>query len=324
MRRYDYDEKMQAVENAIGYRFRNRALLLQAFTRPSYVNEHKDTLDYQVLEYYGDKMLSVSVNRALFGVFSVMSDRGLESTLKEGDYSAYHAALTNKSYLAERMRSLSLGSFLRMGEGDKKSGADQVDSVLEDLLESIVGAIAIDSGDDLSVLTSFVLRVLDIEDFVKTSQGKRHISAKNDLQELLQGAGYALPLYTDVKNADDTFTVTCFVKELGFSIVAEGKIIKEAELAAAAAAVSRLSAMGIGKATRVSDQPNAVSKLNEYAQKKKLTVRYRTVSDVILSDNTHRFTVSVSVADTVAEGHGKTVNEAKRAAAEAILMRLMP
>ena len=319
------NETVMTIESAIGYTFRNKALLMQAFTRPSYVNEHKGALDYQILEYCGDKFLSVAVNTVLFETFTVETERGLMSSLKEGDFSAHHAALTNKNYLAERMRTLSFGELLLMSEGDRKCGTYNEDSVLEDLLESIVGAIAFDSGCHLASINTFVRRVLDIEAYVKGTNGKARISAKNDLQELLQGAGYALPEYLSEDNPDGTFTVTCYVKDLSFETSAIGKSKREAERLAAADAVAKLSADLSVKRTQkqhvgVTGEKDPVSSLQELCQKNHLPMPiYREENEVVNPDNTHLFTVSVEVNGLRAFGEGSSKKEAKRlAAADAV------
>ena len=315
------NETVMTIESAIGYTFRNKALLMQAFTRPSYVNEHKGALDYQILEYCGDKFLSVAVNTVLFETFTVETERGLMSSLKEGDFSAHHAALTNKNYLAERMRTFAFGELLLMSEGDRKCGTYNEDSVLEDLLESIVGAIAFDSGCHLASINTFVRRVLDIEAYVKGANGKARISAKNDLQELLQGAGYALPEYVSEDNPDGTFTVTCYVKDLSFETSAVGKNKREAERLAAADAVAKLSADLSAKRTQKQHAggtavKDPVSSLQEFCQKNRLPMPiYREENEVVNPDNTHLFTVSVEVNGLRAFGEGSSKKEAKRMAA---------
>jgi len=308
---------VRKIESAIGYTFRDKSLLVQAFTRPSYVNEHKGANDYQLLEFLGDKYLSVALNNILFSMFAVRTENGLESTLKEGDFSAYHAALTNKQYLASRMRALGLTDCLRVSEGDKKSGTVDADSVQEDLFESIVGAIALDSGENFDVIRAFIRSALDVEEQIAAMRGKRRISAKNDLQELLQGAGYPLPRYTHEPLPDGSFRVSCFVDAFGLFAVADAPSIRKGENLVAEEMVARLSCVPILKEKAPVSNQNALSRLNEYAQKKGLRPWFETVSDTCMPDNSHVFEIALTLGNTRVTAKGKTVKEAKSAAATA-------
>ena len=51
-----------------GIRFNNNALLIEAFTHSSYVNEHRhlDLTDNERLEFLGDAVLEISVSDYLF------------------------------------------------------------------------------------------------------------------------------------------------------------------------------------------------------------------------------------------------------------------
>ena len=72
----DFDKNIRLIEGKIGYIFKDKALLRQAFTRTSYSNEHKDRrtgLKYQsneVLEFFGDSILSAAIVTLLMKDFA--------------------------------------------------------------------------------------------------------------------------------------------------------------------------------------------------------------------------------------------------------------
>ena len=61
-------EEIKKIEKKIGYTFRDEALLCQAFTRASYHREHPEARDNEVLEFFGDMVLS-------FVVCNILLDR---------------------------------------------------------------------------------------------------------------------------------------------------------------------------------------------------------------------------------------------------------
>jgi ribonuclease-3 len=66
--------------------------------------------------------------------------------IPEGDLSRIRASLVNRDTLARLARDLDLGSALRFGEGEQKSGGAGRSSILADALEAIFGAVFVDGG----------------------------------------------------------------------------------------------------------------------------------------------------------------------------------
>jgi ribonuclease-3 len=112
------------LERGLGYTFRDRALLQTALTHRSYSSPHNERL-----EFLGDAILNAVIARSLFERFP---------TLPEGDLSRLRAQLVRQDGLHQQALALSLGDYLRLGEGEQKSGGQQRPSILADAPGSAV------------------------------------------------------------------------------------------------------------------------------------------------------------------------------------------
>lgn len=128
----------RALEKALGYGFKKRALLELALTHRSYRFEHEGIDgDNQRLEFLGDAALGL-VSAAFLYKHNVGWD--------EGRLTSFRSKITSGRALAETARDLGLGEHLRMGKGEEKSGGRRRDSNLYDALEAVLGAAFLDGG----------------------------------------------------------------------------------------------------------------------------------------------------------------------------------
>ncbi len=216
----------------MGYRFKNPTLLRQAFTRSSYRNEHNGSTDNEVLELIGDSVLSLTVLTWFREKYMEIGGSGLLTKFDEGQLSALKNGLVNKVHLAERMRKLNLSQYLVAGKGDIVSGVQNENSVLEDLFESIIGAIYIDSDCDFATVGPVVREMLDIATMPLPEKKNIRLSYKNELQERTQKQNGAVPVYRTVEdkpmpNNSHRFTVEC--QAFGKTVRGYGKKTKSAE-----------------------------------------------------------------------------------------------
>ncbi len=213
----------------LDYRFREPALLQQALTHRSYSSRH-----YERLEFLGDGLLN-------FVAADLLYQARFEAP--EGDLSRMRARIVRDSTLAEIAADLELGRYLRLGEGELRSGGFRRESILADALEAVFGAIYLDS--DFATARRVIAEVV-----ASRIQGLPDADALKDsktrLQELLQGQGIALPEYRLVSEsgADHAkcFRVACHVALLEEPVVAEAAGRRKAEQAAAALVLERLEA----------------------------------------------------------------------------------
>lgn len=200
----DFESARQKIEERIGYRFRDPSLLKQAFTRTSFCNEEKmrgedAPQSNEVLEFFGDGILSAAIITFMIRDFSTRCAYGIRTALAEGDFSNIKARLSDKKNLSKSMRELGLQQYLILGAGDAKTGTAEEPSVMEDLFESIIGAVYIDSGCDMSAVLPIVARMLDVGEYL-TKKGDAVKSPKNALQEYCADKKHRLPppVYTVV------------------------------------------------------------------------------------------------------------------------------
>ncbi len=135
------DKTVSELEQTIGYSFRNAELLLEALTHKSFVHEsgEKGDKDNQRLEFFGDAVIG-------FFVSAMLLERYPE--FREGKLSKIRASLVDEKTLAELAGCIMLGSYLRLGRGEEKTGGRAKSSVLADAYEALIGAVYLDGGAD--------------------------------------------------------------------------------------------------------------------------------------------------------------------------------
>jgi len=211
---------LQLLQTRLGYNFRDPSLLQQALTHRSHSSLHNERL-----EFLGDSILNCVVASVLYERFT---------TLTEGDLSRLRANLVKQQALYEIAQKLELSQFLRLGEGELKSGGFRRPSILADTLEALLGAIFLDSGFEAArgVIRAFYIPLLDTVD--PRTLGK---DAKTLLQEFLQSKKISLPTYNVVATHgaahSQEFEIECLVPKLGIQVFGRGGSRRAGEQAAA-------------------------------------------------------------------------------------------
>ena len=120
-------------EKKIGYRFKNRNLLITALTHSSYANESRGgDQSYERLEFLGDSILGFVTAEYLCKAFP---------DIPEGKLTKKRAALVCEKSLCGFTRSFGAGELLRLSHGEQHSGGRERPSILADVFESITAAI---------------------------------------------------------------------------------------------------------------------------------------------------------------------------------------
>lgn len=213
---------------SLGYEFSDQELLTSALTHRS-----RHPKNYERLEFLGDSILGMIIAEHLYHTYP---DSG------EGKLSRMRSSLVRKESLAEIARNLNLQAFLILGEGELKSGGFNRDSILADVVESLIGAIYLEGG-----LHSAKQVVLDLysEKLDQLSPDMTHKDSKSRLQETLQKKGLSLPQYQIIniggKQHDQIFTVSCSVNDLDLCVQASEKSSRKAEQAAAKLMLDKIS-----------------------------------------------------------------------------------
>lgn len=224
-------DKLDSLSKVIGYQFDNQSLLKQALTHRS-----KNKINYERLEFLGDSILSFVVSGFLYDQFP---------DLGEGRLSRMRASLVCKESLAEVARDIGLGQYLILGEGERKSGGSNRDSILSDAIEAIIGAIYIDSRREAAYSKSInFIEKFFTDKFENLKPDSGYKDNKSQLQEYLQKRGHELPSYEVVDTQGEAhqqiFEVKCYLSSFDLSFLASGTNRKEAEQVAASLALDDL------------------------------------------------------------------------------------
>ena len=220
---------LRCIEDKIGHRFADPALLLRALTHRSHSSAHNERF-----EFVGDSILNYTVAKMLFDAYP---------DLPEGRLSRLRANLVNQDTLAETAATIGLGDGLLLGAGELKSGGFRRPSILADALEALFAAVSFDA--DFAAAEA-VVRRLFAERVRSADCGETEAKdAKTRLQEALQAHRFALPKYRiehqEGEGSDARFTVSCDLGELGFISTAEASSRRAAEQQAAAEAFTWLA-----------------------------------------------------------------------------------
>lgn len=220
---------LSRLTQAIGYRFNDESLLLNAVTHRSHSSPHNERL-----EFLGDGLLNCVVAAELYRRYPL---------LPEGDLSRLRAHLVRQDSLHKLAQTIRLGDFLRLGEGEMKSGGHQRPSILADALEAIFGAVYLDGGFQAAEMT---IRQLYAAMFGELLPGQSMKDAKTRLQEWLQARKKRLPRYLLLETSgaahSQRFTVACELDDFGIHAVGGGSSRRLAEQAAAENALKALNA----------------------------------------------------------------------------------
>lgn len=205
--------------NVLGYQFKDESLLIQALTHRSFKGAHNERL-----EFIGDSLLGMFIAEALYFNFPKAN---------EGELTRMRSQLVKGVTLTEIARELNLSQWLNLGPGEMKSGGNRRDSILEDVVEAIIGAIYLDGG--IKPCKEFVLRILAAR-LKQVDPAKALKDPKTQLQEWLQSRKRALPVYevTQItgKAHNQMFKVSCTLDN-GKVLSASGTSRRKAEQAAA-------------------------------------------------------------------------------------------
>ena len=219
------------LENAIGYRFQNIALLQNALSHSSYANErwHDSLKSNERLEFLGDSILGMVTAEYLYRHFP---------NRPEGDLTRMRADMVCEQALAAVAERIDLGKHLLLGHGEETGGGRTRDSILADAVESVIAACFLDGGMEpaRSFINTFVLTEVPVKKL-------RNTDYKTALQELVQQKKNQILSYKLVGESGPDHD-----KQFVVEVSLNGKVIgqgngtskKRSEQAAAKAAIEAL------------------------------------------------------------------------------------
>ncbi len=224
---------LKELETKIGFHFKDQAILNEALTHRSYLNE-KPKWPFphnERLEYLGDAVLELVTTEALYKKFP---------SYPEGQLTVLRAALVNYQNMAQVALELKLEKFIYLSKGEAKDEGKAREVILANAIEALIGAIYLDQGLNpvASFIDKFILHGLDV--IIKT---KSYKDSKSTLQEIIQEKLKLTPTYQvleeDGPAHQKTFRVGVY---FGNDLIADGlgHSKQEAEVEAAKKALKQM------------------------------------------------------------------------------------
>ncbi len=184
---------IEGLEEKLGYRFLNPAVLIRALTHRSSLSDKTgkmpDSEDNEQLEFLGDSVLGFVVSEALFRRYP---------SAREGQLSQWKSHLVSAAYLHKCAAELGLGEFLLLGKGEDRNGGRARPTLLANAFEAIIAALQLDGGTHAAraFIERTVLAGLDGLD----DEHVELLNHKSVLQERTQAMGLPVPRYTTVSS----------------------------------------------------------------------------------------------------------------------------
>jgi ribonuclease-3 len=225
------------LEEILGYKFQDLALLKRALTHRSWAYEKKPfgedeeirSLQNESFEFVGDSVLGLAVVEYLFTT---------HPDATEGDLSLMKHSLVSRKTLAKVAEKIGLGEFIRVGRGEEKTGGRAKQALLADSFEAVLAAVFFDGG--YIPARAVVQRLLDEE--LRRATPVTSIDYKTLLQETLQADKRPAPSYNLIRTEGPDHKPTFFVEAVwdNDKVEAKGSSIKAAEMTAADLALKKL------------------------------------------------------------------------------------
>ena len=154
-------DPVSIIRDTIGYEFINENLMRQAFTRRAFGTVY-GVGNSEELEFLGDSVLNMIVTREMARQFSevvtIHPHAPFQSRYSEGEMTKIRSHFVNKEHLAARAALLGLDKYILYGPGETENV-----SAVEDMMEALLGAVAVDSGWDWHVLEEVADRLVCIQ-----------------------------------------------------------------------------------------------------------------------------------------------------------------
>ena len=224
--------KLASLLKSFNISYKNIALYEQALTHPSYNGDaNTKHQDYEKLEFMGDAVLNFVTADLVYKHRPEMS---------EGNLTKLRSVLVSTKPLAAYARKIKLHEYIRIGHSITLEQVKTSDKILENVFESLVGAIYLDAGlkPAYRLISSLLLEDIknyDVDDLT---------DYKSKLQEEIQAEHRDAVQYVTIETSgpahDRTFKVQVLFNGIVLG-VGEGKSKKKAEEMAAKSALSKRS-----------------------------------------------------------------------------------
>lgn len=257
------NKTLETIQNIIGYQFNNKQLLVQAFTRESYAYENPGVAHCEVLEFYGDSVLGITVVKSMCQKYGKIKNKQFISEKDEGELTQIKSSWVDKKHLSRTIKLLDLGKYIRIGTKNVKKGEVISDSLQEDLCESIIGAVAVDCNWNFNVLFKLCFGMLDVTEFSENTVRM--------LCDWCKDKGYKFPTFTKFtpkeNMQENKFYQQVKIAELGVSFIGCDDTVTEAKMAASMQALNYCKKIDMQNEVGKPEITDAINQLQELFHK---------------------------------------------------------
>ena len=279
------------IQETIGYHFKNKRLLEQAFVRSSYANENPGYEDNEKLEFYGDAALDYYVTRRMYLEFSKISeDKQFKSLKSEHELTELKSYNVDSESLAHCISITGFQNYLLMGESDIKNNAQKSSAVMADLFEAILGAVVVDSEwnyKKISIVCKSMLKLLNFE--INYIKWLKHWCAEKGFNEPIMRPkidfmkiqwnqqmnlyNFGNPFYTrkpdfsDLERNEQIIGAYLYIKELDLRTYSNLRYEYAAYMECARNAYEKIQKIEMENAIGKPDKDSSVNQLNVLFQK---------------------------------------------------------
>jgi len=170
------------LEKNLNYIFKDKQLLELALTHSSYINKKSNCINNERLEFLGDKVLGLVMADYIYDNFKDYS---------EGELSKIYSYITSKDFLIEVAEKINIEKYLKTKNQSEKS-------ILIDAVESLIGAIYLDSNIDSVKKIILKLWIPILQNYLD-NDSYNYFNPKSCLQEWAQKHKLPIPIYVDIK-----------------------------------------------------------------------------------------------------------------------------
>lgn len=173
------------IEKKLKVKFKNKDLLVNAFTHRSYLNENPKFFSphNERLEFLGDAVLELVITEDLYQNYP---DK------PEGELTNWRAALVNAKMLSSIARTLCFNDFLLLSRGEEKEMGKARQYILANTFEAFIGALYLDQG--FKPCAEFIRKHL-IKELPHIIEAELFRDAKSRFQEEAQERAGITPTY---------------------------------------------------------------------------------------------------------------------------------
>lgn len=220
------EKKFDTLEELIislGVKPKDMNLFDMAFTHASYSNEHKDSKDYDRLEFLGDGVLDLVVGDLVYNE---------HKDFDSGALSQNRSKIVEGKNLSAISIELGFAPYVKFSEGEKNNAAFH-GHIFEDVFEAFIGAVYLENGYEFTF--NFIKNLM--MDYVKgTKSSAVEVDWKSKLQEEIQaefksGIQYVVKQKSNINN-QPIFIAVCSLDGVILG-TGEGRNKKQAETEAA-------------------------------------------------------------------------------------------